>query len=163
MSDIILPVHCAAVGGVVRNAAGEILLIKNERRGWEFPGGMVEAGENLIDALRREIFEETGVNVSVGELYCVSSNTCSYPGYNGVKMVPPKVILDFICTYESGEPQLTDESLETVFVPESKVLGMMTDPVIVERFRTYLEYSGRPHYLSYKNKPEFVMELKTVI
>ncbi len=160
MADIGLPVHCVAAAGIVRNSAGEILLMKNARRGWEFPGGMIEEGENVIDGLEREILEETGIRATAKEIFCISSNTCSYPGYNGVKVVPPKVILDFICNYESGEPCVTDESLETIFVPEKDVLGMMTYPVMTERFRAYLEYKGRPFFLSYKNKPQFTMELK---
>jgi 8-oxo-dGTP diphosphatase len=33
---------------------------------WEFPGGKVEAGESLTDALKREILEELGVQIEVG-------------------------------------------------------------------------------------------------
>ena len=163
MAEIRLPSHGLAAGGVIRDGNGSILLVNNPRRGWEFPGGLIEEGENVLDGVMREITEETGTSVSVEELFCVSSNTCSYPGYNGVKTVPPKVILDFICTYESGEPQPTEESIETRFVPEKEALGMMTDPVVIVRFKAYLEYTGRPFFLSYKNKPEFIMELKTII
>ncbi len=34
---------------------------------WEFPGGKVEEGENASDCLRREILEELGVEIEVGE------------------------------------------------------------------------------------------------
>jgi len=42
---------------------GMVLLIKNDK-GWDLPGGHVGQGENKIAALQREIFEETGLNIS---------------------------------------------------------------------------------------------------
>ncbi len=92
----ILPTHIVATAGVVRNAKGEILMI-NGRQGWVFPGGQVEEGETLIDGLKREIMEETGIEVKVGQVFCISSNTGKYPGYNGVKEIPTKIMLDFVC------------------------------------------------------------------
>ena len=55
-----LPVHFVSAAGVVYKD-GKVLLILSERRGWEFPGGIVEQGEALLDGLKREIFEESGV------------------------------------------------------------------------------------------------------
>ena len=55
-----LPVHFVSAAGVVYKD-GKVLLIRSERRGWEFPGGIVEQGEALLDGLRREIFEESGI------------------------------------------------------------------------------------------------------
>ena len=40
---------------------------------WEFPGGKVEPGEDNAAALKREFFEEFGVEVRVGELLCKSA------------------------------------------------------------------------------------------
>src|SRR5689334_9648516 len=60
-----------AVGGVII-ANQQALLIrraKEPRKGeWSIPGGAVETGETLRDALRREIREETGLAVRVGEI-----------------------------------------------------------------------------------------------
>ncbi len=43
---------------MVSNDNGEILLINSPRRGWEYPGGMVEPSETFQDALIREISDK---------------------------------------------------------------------------------------------------------
>tara|TARA_Y100000034_G_scaffold85759_1_gene102793 strand:- start:696 stop:1211 length:516 start_codon:yes stop_codon:yes gene_type:complete len=51
-----------------------ILLIRNDK-GWDLPGGHVRRGENKAAALVREIFEETGLNISdVQDLHMQSGN-----------------------------------------------------------------------------------------
>jgi 8-oxo-dGTP diphosphatase len=62
------PHHIVAVAALVRNVQDQILLVHSPRGDWEFPGGQVEEGETLMQALQREILEETGVSVSVGAL-----------------------------------------------------------------------------------------------
>ena len=101
-----LPTHIVSAGAVVLNDRGEVLLIKDDRRNsWTFPGGIVEEGEGLLDGVKREVLEETGIEIEVGELFCVTSNTCKHPGYNGVREVPPKVMLDFVCRAIGGTPR----------------------------------------------------------
>ncbi len=85
------------VGGVVI-ADGRALLI---RRGhpplegeWSIPGGTLEVGETLLDAVRRELAEETGIEVRVGELIEVFERI--FPDGDG----QPKyhfVIVDYLC------------------------------------------------------------------
>ena len=56
------------VGAVLRDAAGRVLAARRERpAGWELPGGKVEPGETEPAALIRELREELGVTVEVGE------------------------------------------------------------------------------------------------
>ena len=55
-----------AVGAVVRNDRGEVLLIERADNGlWALPGGAQEIGESVTDAVRREVREETGIEVEV--------------------------------------------------------------------------------------------------
>ena len=61
--------HCA-VGIVAVNDKGEILLVRayrylRETFDWEIPGGVVEQGENHVDAARRELLEETGYSANI--------------------------------------------------------------------------------------------------
>jgi len=66
---------------------------------WEFPGGKREAGETFEQCLVREIREELGVEISVGEMFEEVSHV--YPE----KAVHLKF---FICKLLSGEPQPLD-------------------------------------------------------
>ncbi len=134
----VLPSHIIAVGGIAVNEKNEILMVNHLRQGWVFPGGMVEVGENLTDGLKREIMEETGVDVEVGEVFCIASNTGKYPGYNGVKEIPTKLMLDFECRVISGKPRPSEENSESMFIPKEKALDMITEPAIIERFKAYL-------------------------
>lgn len=57
---------CDAVAGLVRRANGDVLLVRHSARGWELPGGKVEAGESPAEALARECAEEAGVALDAG-------------------------------------------------------------------------------------------------
>jgi mutator protein MutT len=66
---------------------------------WEFPGGKVEAGESLEDALKREIMEELGVQIAI--LYEFFKVDHAYP--------TKTIRLHFYeCSIVKGEPQPLD-------------------------------------------------------
>lgn len=67
--------------------------------GWEFPGGKVEAGETLEEALKREIREELDTEINVGEL--IDTVEYDYPQFH-LKMHC------FWCTVTSGELHLKE-------------------------------------------------------
>jgi len=159
----IMPKHILAGAGIVVNKNNEVLLVKTYNSGWVFPGGQVEVGENVIDAVKREIMEEAGVDVEVEEVFCISSNTGKHMGYNGIEEIPTKIMLDFICKPKNGTPRPSDENSESAYIPKEKVLDLIQAPAIVERYKAYLEYTGRPIYMEYVTKPSFELKLKRLI
>ncbi|MFZ1463835.1 MAG: NUDIX domain-containing protein [Anaerolineae bacterium] len=95
------------VGAVILNEDGRLFLAlrgpaaKNERGLWEFPGGSVEFGERLADALRREMTEEYGVEIEVGDLLDVVDHLLPAEGQHWVSPT-------FICRLVSGEPTIRE-------------------------------------------------------
>lgn len=56
-------------GGIICNEEGEVLLQKRgDRNAWGFPGGAMELGESAEETAIREIYEETGIKVTVEHL-----------------------------------------------------------------------------------------------
>ncbi|MBZ4320329.1 MULTISPECIES: NUDIX hydrolase [Streptomyces] len=54
-----------SVAGIIVDDQGRALLIKRRDNGhWEPPGGVLEAGETIPDALEREVLEETGIKIA---------------------------------------------------------------------------------------------------
>ncbi|RAO22413.1 NUDIX domain-containing protein [Micromonospora noduli] len=62
----------AAAAAFITDSAGNVLLVKPTYRDhWTFPGGYVDEGEYPHDACAREIREELGISVAVGDLLVV--------------------------------------------------------------------------------------------
>jgi 8-oxo-dGTP diphosphatase len=133
------PRHIVAVSGLVTDPlTGRVLLIRSPRRGWEFPGGQVERGETLTDALVREVREETGVTVEVSDLVGVYSNTHSHI-----------VMFGFLCAWLEGTPTTSPESLEVAWVERDRALERVTNPAIYDRLRDMLDFDGTVVYRAY--------------
>jgi len=136
---MIFPTHIVAAGGLIVNDKNEILLVNNPRKGWEYPGGIVEVGETLPQGLIREIKEETGVNVEIINIVGIYSNTKKKKGYNGVEEVPTIVNIDFVCRYISGDLTTSEESIEVKWFSKNEALKIV-NPKLQYRFRKALEY-----------------------
>ena len=151
------PAHIVAAGGFTEDGKGNILLVKTHHNGWVFPGGQVENGESITDAVIRETKEESGIDVEVGPLVSVFSNTCEYIWRDGKTHVPTKVMLNFICSYKGGDLEASDETSDGMWVPVKKALEYITHPSLRFQYKAYLDFDGRILYAEYKTRPSFVV------
>lgn len=78
---LLVPHFRVGVVGVIQNDAGEYLLLRHTYRNefpWGLPTGFLEAGEQPVDALRRELREEAGMEIRPGRVWQV------YADYRGM-------------------------------------------------------------------------------
>ncbi len=68
------PKHRLATSVAVINKENQLLLIKNWKRGWEFPGGYVENGESVKAAAVREVKEEAGIEIQLIKFCGITQN-----------------------------------------------------------------------------------------
>jgi len=97
------PGFMVTVGVVVVDDSGRVMLLNHEFRagsGWGIPGGFIEAGEQPLEALRREMREEIGVELDAVELF----------GVRTLKR-PQQVEIHFRCRLRESE-KATPQSME---------------------------------------------------
>ena len=110
------PQHSVSVAGVILDdTSSRVLLIQRRDNGhWEPPGGVLELDETIEDGLRREIKEETGVDINVDQLTGVYKNMS-----RGI------VNLVFRCEALTKALPSTPEATAVAWVPVSEVGSLM--------------------------------------
>ncbi|WP_045520792.1 NUDIX hydrolase [Neobacillus niacini] len=132
------PKHSLSAGAVVLNDEGKILLIRGPRRGWEFPGGIIEVGETIQDGVVREVKEETGIDIEITK-FCgiyqnLKSSVCA-TCWQG------KAI--------GGKLQTSSESLEVGFFSVEEALQMVKWSNFRERIIKILDEEEHPFCISF--------------
>lgn len=98
------------VSAVIVNPDGKILLCKSHK--WEnkyvIPGGHIEYGEKMEEALKREIFEETGLHIYDLKLISLKESICN----NTFHEQKHFIFIDYLCRTDSSEVFLNDEAEE---------------------------------------------------
>lgn len=146
-----IPVFIVAVSGLVVRG-NQVLLVRSPRRGWEFPGGQVEQDESPLQALEREIWEESGIIAKPFRFIGVYANLARRPGYGkweGITL-PPVLNMSFVCEYVSGEPTTSTESVEVGWFSREEARQMVTYVSFDNRLADMLDAAEGVVFAAYK-------------
>ncbi len=91
----------------------KVLLVRRHEQVWAFPGGMVEAGETIIEAARRELFEETGVTADLHTL--IGQFEISAPAKAG-RPATDYTLVCLLGTWEAGSGAAMSDAMETKWI-----------------------------------------------
>ena len=142
-----LPAHLISASGLICKD-GKILLFRSEHRGWEFPGGFIEQGESILEGVKREILEETGISAEPVRLIGIYQNISMKEGYGPLEgtFLPPVVIFSFLCAYVSGEAMLKEDCLEIGWFSPEEATEKVQNPTYRRRLLDMLGSSGNTHF-----------------
>lgn len=150
VEDGIVPEVPVSAGAILLDEGARMLVLKpTYKSGWTIPGGIMEAdGETPWEACRREVLEETGLDVAGGRLVCVDTR----PGKDGAKLGLRFLFHCGSVTPEQAAGVVVDplEVEDHRWVPVDEALELLRKPVrrrvrrgLQARHCVYLE-NGRP-------------------
>jgi 8-oxo-dGTP pyrophosphatase MutT (NUDIX family) len=127
----------AVVGVLMYRANGDVLLIRSHKwsNRWVVPGGHIEYGERMEDAVRREMAEETGIEVTEVQFVTASEG-----------IFPPEfherrhfIYLHFTAFAPNDTVALNDEAEEYRWVKPEEALSMDLVKTVSQFIERYLQ------------------------
>jgi 8-oxo-dGTP diphosphatase len=125
------------VGAVVVDQ-GRVLLVQRGREPskgkWSLPGGMLELGESLEEGVRREVAEETGLEVKTIELVELIDRVLRETGPEGERVRYHYVLADYLCRVVGGSLQAGSDAAAVRWVERAEWnshSALALDPITV--------------------------------
>lgn len=111
-----------SVKGLHTNEDGKVLMVQEDNGKWEFPGGRIQKGEELIECLQRECLEETGLRCEVLEEQ--PSIVYSVLDQEG----RARLMVFFKIRFDSLDFKPSDECVAIHFYSKDEIRGLATYP-----------------------------------
>jgi len=124
---------------IIENDQGEILLVRAPKwhNKWTMPGGHIEPGEKIAQALLREAAEETGLQLKAGPVIAFGELINSKDFHRPAHFI----YFDLVCKVKSGVVTLDNQELtEHIWIDPEKALTMELAESYYETIQNYLKY-----------------------
>lgn len=109
---------------------------------WSIPGGKLLHGERVVDGVRREVREETGLEIELLGLLDVFD---ALPGDPDGDFTSHMVIIDYAAEWVSGEPVAGDDAAEAEFVSIEEAVSRLSWDVTREAIARAAEIRALSH------------------
>ncbi|MBS3080880.1 NUDIX domain-containing protein [Candidatus Pacearchaeota archaeon] len=128
-------------GALIFNSYGKIFLMKSHkwRNKYVIPGGHVELGEKIEDALKREIKEDTGLDIYEIEFICFQEFIFNDTFWKKNHLI----FFDFACKTNSTEVKLNLEGQEFVWVTLKEALKLPVEPYTRKTIEEYQNINNK--------------------
>jgi len=127
-------------GALIFNQEDKIFLMKTHkwRNRYTIPGGHIELGERIEDALRREVREETGLDIY--DIQFIGIQECIFDEAFWEKK--HFIFIDYMCKTESTEVRLNSEGQDYIWVSLDEVFNLPIEPYTERTIKEYLKRIG---------------------
>ena len=125
------------VGALIFNSEGKVFLVKSHK--WKdmyvCPGGHIELGETMEQALKREIKEETGMDITD------IKHVCTHEFVHGEEFWKKKhfIFLDFVCKAVTTDVVLNEEGQEYIWIGLDELSKYPIERYTMKAINKYLE------------------------
>jgi nucleoside triphosphatase len=128
------------VGALVFNREGKLLLMKSHKwRGrWVVPGGHIELGERMEDAPRREVKEQTNLEIYDIEFICFQEFIYDERFWTRSHFI----FFDYACRTDAADVKLNEEAEEYVWVTLDEASSLPIEHYTAVAIREYLKRKG---------------------
>ena len=101
-----------------------LLLQRNDgNNAWEIPGGKRENNEDIVDALKREVQEETGLIINEYKLVYVS------PIFEDHPVLKPFLNIGYLCLVDNSDVVISDEHIDYKWVSVEKLANYLDNDI----------------------------------
>ncbi len=141
--ELLLPE--ATVGGLIFNANGELFLMKSDKWNGKFciPGGHIELGETMKEAVEREIKEETNLDVSDVQFH--SLQDCVFSKYFHKKR--HFIFVDFVCKAVSDAVVLNNEATDYTWIKLNEIEKYPIEAYTLQSITHFLNKENKSPYI----------------